>query len=385
MDQIPLERSWMDRGFDDRMESLRDSPGSPSKTDLFQEAGPGGPLEELEGQGEGNLSSAGSLNTSLQQSLSVEMMEMVPTGSPNPSLELSQVASSQESAERARPLSSQFSIEDFCCTPQSHAAGDQGTLEEEVPRTASGPTMRSPSASFQPQQPRRADFQLSLLPYRAGRKAAFGRLPALGRLPCRSVSPIVEIVDPGSELDSLGIYRRRQRVKKTETSARRPATGPGFQVSAAAFCPFPPACSFPALGPGLQILPLSLGRSEEPLPTRETRFLERHLECPYHTSPNMWPGAKWPRGWEREAEMLEELWVGRSRIPPQGLDPHRLPYSEPRILEATSQVTWKPLLQPEALKLVPGVSMWKPTTQVQLSSGTPQEEDKEGRTSPPIE
>lgn len=382
MDQIPLERSWMDRGFDEQMESLRDTPGSPPKTDLFQEAGPGGPLEELEGQGEGNLSSAGSLNTSLQQSLSVEM---VPTGSPNPSLELSQVASSQESAERARPHSSQFSIEDFYCTPLSQAAGDQGTLEE-VPRTALGPTMLSHFASFQPQEPWRTVFQPSVLPYRAGRQAAaWGRLPALGRLPCRSVSPIVEIVDPGSKADSLGIYRRRQRVKKTETSARRPATGPSFGVSVAAFCPLPPTCSFPALGPGLQILPLSVGQSEEPLLTPENRFLEPHLERPCRASPNMWPGAKWPRGWEREAEMLEELWAGRSRIPPQGLDPHRLPYSEPRIREATSQVMWKPLLQPEALKLVPGVSMWKPTTRELLSSDTPQEEDKEGCTSPPTE
>ncbi|KAF6104186.1 hypothetical protein HJG60_011201 [Phyllostomus discolor] len=326
------------------------------------------------------------------KSLSVEMVEMVPTGSPNPSLELSQVTSSQESAERARPHSSQFSIEDFYCTPESHAAEDQGTLEEEVPRTASGPTMLSPFASFQLQQPWRTDFQPRVPPYRARRKAAawgrlpvLGRLPALERLPCRSVSPIVEIVDPGSEVDSLGIYRRRQRVKKTETLARRPATGPSFRVSAAAFCPFPPSCSFPALGPGLQILPLSLGQSEEPLLTPENQFLERHLERPCCTSPNLWPAAKWPRGWEREAEMLEELWAGRSRIPPQGLDPHRLPYSEPRILEATSQVMWKPLLQPENSQLVPGVSMWKPTTQELLSSGTPQEEDKEGCTSPPTE
>ncbi|XP_036986804.2 uncharacterized protein C2orf81 homolog [Artibeus jamaicensis] len=379
VDQIPLDRSWMDRGFDEQMESRRDTPSSPPKPDLFQEAGPGGPLEELEGQGEGNLSSAGSLNTSLQQSLSVEMVEMVPTGSHNSSLELSQVASSQESAERARPHSSQFSLEDFYCTPQSHAAGDQGTLEEEVPRTALGPTVLNPSTSFQPQQPWHTNF------YRKGCKAALGRLPGLGQLPCRSVSPIVEIVGPGSEVDSLGIYLRRQRFKKTETSARRPATGPSFGVSAAAFCPFPPACSFPALGPGLQILPLSLGQSEEPLLTCENRFLEKHLDRPCRINPNMWPSAKWPRGWEREAEMLEELWVGRSRVPPQGVDPHRLPYSEPRILEATSQVMWKPPLQPEAMKLVPGVSMWKPTMQELLSSGTRQEEDKEGCTSLPTE
>ncbi|XP_054449475.1 uncharacterized protein C2orf81 homolog [Pteronotus mesoamericanus] len=400
VDQIPLERSWMDRGFDERMESwersskLTDTPGPPTKPDLFQEVGPGGPLEELEGQGEGHLSSAGSLNTSLQQSLSVET---VPAGSPSPSLELFQVVSSQESAERRQPLSSQFSIEDFyCCTLQSQAARDQKTLEEEAPRTALGPTMPSPSPSFQPEQPWRVDSQLGMFPYRAGRRAA------LGPLPHRWVCPLVEIVEPDSEVHPLEVYRRHQRVKKTETSARRPATGPRFGVSPAAFCPLPPAGFFPVLGPSLQNPCLSLGLaspgfwSEEPLPSPEIRFFETHLDLPdmaHHPSPNVWPGARWPRGREGEAKLLEELWATRSRIPPQGLDaedpegqdPHKLPDSEPQILEATSQVMWKPVLQPEALKLVPGVSMWNPTTQVLLRSRTSQEEDKEGCVFPPIE
>lgn len=112
--------------------------------------------------------------------------------------------------------------------------------------------------------------------------------------------------------------------------------------------------------------------------------------CP---NPKMWPGAKWPRGWERGAELLEELWGARTHVPAQGLgpgdqecqDPHRLSYPKPRILDATSRVTWKPVLLPEALKLAPGVSVWNPTTQVLLSSGTPQQEDKEGCASPPTE
>nr|A8NIX5.2 RecName: Full=Uncharacterized protein C2orf81 homolog [Bos taurus] len=109
-------------------------------------------------------------------------------------------------------------------------------------------------------------------------------------------------------------------------------------------------------------------------------------------SPKLWPGAKWPSGWEGEAELLGELWAGRTRVPPQGLDlgdresqdPHQYRHPVPQVLEATSQVTWKPVLLPGALKLAPGVSMWNPSTQVLLSSSEPQRNDREGSASPPI-
>lgn len=110
-------------------------------------------------------------------------------------------------------------------------------------------------------------------------------------------------------------------------------------------------------------------------------------------SPQMWPSAKWPSGWEQEAKLLKELWAGRTHVPLQGLDPgdqecqdpYGLPRFEPRILKATSYEMWEPVLQPEAMKLAPGVSVWNPATQTLLSSGTPQQEDKEDGTSPPIE
>ncbi|XP_066234043.1 LOW QUALITY PROTEIN: uncharacterized protein C2orf81 homolog [Saccopteryx leptura] len=383
MEPISLGRSQLDRGFEEQRESwehsskLRDTPGSPPIPELFQEAGPGSPLEELEGQGGDHLSSAGSLNGSLQRSSSVEM---VPAGSPHPSLELSLIASSQELAERAQTLSSQISIEDFYCIPQLHAAGDQPVLKKELSSTASAssPTMHSSStsfqASFQPQPLWRADSQLSMLPYRASRKAA------LEQLPQHWVCPLAEIVDPDSEVRPLEVYRKCQRVKRT---AQRPATGPSYQVS-----------------PGLQLTPLSLGlslpgfRPKKPLPGPDIRFLEPHLELPNMArspSPNLWPGAVWPRGWEGEAKVLEDLWDTRTHLPPlapeprdqEGQSPHGWPYPEPPVLKATSQVMWKPMLLPEALKLVPGVSMQNPTTQVPLSSGTPQQEDRESCKSPP--
>ena len=107
VDQIPLGRSWMDTGSQERMESwerppeLRVTPGPLPTPVLFQETGPRGPLEKLDDQARGHLFAVGSLNASSQPS-----GEMAPAGRPHPSLELSLVASPQASVERAQPLSS---------------------------------------------------------------------------------------------------------------------------------------------------------------------------------------------------------------------------------------------------------------------------------------
>ncbi|PNJ79305.1 C2orf81 isoform 1, partial [Pongo abelii] len=66
VDRIPLGRSWMGRGSQEQMESWEPSPelrvtsAPPPTSELFQEAGPRGPVEEADGQSRG-LSSAGSL------------------------------------------------------------------------------------------------------------------------------------------------------------------------------------------------------------------------------------------------------------------------------------------------------------------------------------
>ncbi|KAK2503225.1 hypothetical protein MC885_011959 [Smutsia gigantea] len=126
-DQIPLGRWWMDRLPEEQMGSwkrspgLRVTPGPPPTPELFQDVGPGGPLEELDRQVRGHLSSAGSFNPSLQPSIELE-----PSGRPHPPLELSLVASPQAAAERAQPLCNQFLLEDlYYRTPQAHAAGTE--------------------------------------------------------------------------------------------------------------------------------------------------------------------------------------------------------------------------------------------------------------------
>uniref|UniRef100_A0A8D0Q431 Chromosome 3 C2orf81 homolog n=1 Tax=Sus scrofa TaxID=9823 RepID=A0A8D0Q431_PIG len=418
VDQIPLGRSWMDTGSQEPMEpwdrcppEQRVVPGPSSTLELLKETGPRGPLEELEldGQARGHLSSVGCLNVSSQLS-----MEMAVAGSPHLSLEPTPVASPKGSVEKAQPFSSPFSLEDlYYCTPQAQAAGDRmEPKKEEVPlisssgsvsgTSAGGLSTLSSSSGFQPQQPWRPDARPSSLRGRIGPSAEMERLdPA--RLPRRWVRPLAEVLVPNSEMRPQKAYRGCLQSRKTEAPAGPQAPGPDVRVSPSVFYPLPPGVPFRALAPGrrLQFPTLSSGLpspgfgSKPPFPSSRLRFPITHSVLPdvaHSPSPKLWPGAKWPSGWEGEAELLGELWAGRTRIPPQGLDPgyresqdpHKWPHPAPQVLEATSQVMWKPMLLPEALKLAPGVSMWNPTTQELLSSAEPQQEDKKGSTSPPI-
>ncbi|XP_021780678.1 uncharacterized protein C2orf81 homolog isoform X3 [Papio anubis] len=383
------------------------SEGLENFQELFQEAGPGGPVEETDGQSRG-LSSAGSLSASFQLSV-----EEAPAEDADPSLEPYLVASSQALTQRGQPLDFHLSLEDlYCCMPQLDAAGDRlEPRSEGVPRIASGvsescPSVGSatdPSASSQQQRAGSSDVRLSAQHHRMRRKAAVKRLdPA--RLPCHWVCPVAEVLVPDSQTRPLEAYRGRQRGEKTKARAELQALGPSTRVSPAAFFPLRPGVPFRALdsGPALQFPTLNLGlsspsfRSKLSLPDSRIRFLTTHSVLPdvaRSLSPKLWPSARWPSGWEGEAELLGELWTGRTRVPPQGLeladregqDPGRWPRTTPPVLEATSQVMWKPLLLPEALKLAPGVSMWNRSTQMLFSSAVPEQEDKEGSTFPPVE
>ncbi|XP_045405858.1 uncharacterized protein C2orf81 homolog [Lemur catta] len=406
VDRIALGGSWMGRGSQEQMESLEPSPeqrvtpGLPPTAELFQEAEPRGALEELDPL------VAMPLNESFQSSLEVES-----ANSPHPSLELPLVGSSQASDERVQPLSSQ-SLEDLSYgMPQLAATGDQ--LEprtEGVPRVTSNvsvpargsPTRLSPSASFQPQQPRRPHVRLSAPPYRVRHKAAVRLDPT--RFPNHWVHPLAEVLVPDSDTRPLDAYRGRQRGEKTEARAEPQAPSPSIPVFQAKFFPFRSAVPFRGLGPGrrpqsptlnLRLQPPSFW-SNLPFPRPGLRFLTAHrelLDVARSPSPKLWPSAKWPSGWEGEAELLGDLWAGRTRVSAQGLErtdredqnPPTWLQTTSHVLKATSQVMWKPMLLPEATKLAPGVSMWNPRTQVLLSSAVLREEDKEGGTFPPID
>ncbi|XP_027972163.1 uncharacterized protein C2orf81 homolog isoform X2 [Eumetopias jubatus] len=415
MDQISLGRWWMVRPSQEQMESWEHSPelqvssGPPPTPELFQETGSGGPLEDVDVQARDHQATVGSLNVSCQS-----LVEMAPDGSPHPSLE---VASTQALTQRAQPHSSQFLLEDlYYCTSQPHVAGDWLELKkEDVSLIDSGvseaglsagvPTVLGPSTSLEPQQPRFADALWSRLPYRVGRKAGARLDPT--RLPCHWVRPLAEVLVPDSEACPLKAYQGHPRVAKTEVPeapTRLLAPRPSVRVSPTVFFSLPPSAPFPALGPGpgLQSPTLSLGLpspgfgSKLPFPKPGLGFLATNLAFPdlaRSPSPKLWPGAKWPSGWEGEAELLGKMWAGRSCVNPQGVDPsywkrqdpHRWPHMAPRVLEATSQVMWKPMLLPDTMKLAPGVSMWNPTTQVLLRAAVSQQGDKESGTSLPIE
>lgn len=327
--------------------------------------------------------------------------------SPRPLLELSQVAHPRASVESQSQLhvSSPLSLEDlYSCIPQPDAAGDQLKRKTQaMPRTASGVLVPFPSegdtstlsasVSFQSQQPVSLDARHGALQSRVGRKAAKVRLdPA--RLPRHWVRPLAEVLVPDIEVHPLKAYRGRQR-GKTQAQAGHQTPGPHVRASLAAFFPLQPDIPFRAGGPEprIQLPTLNLGPpspsfgSKLPFPSPGIHFLGTHpavVEAARSSSPNVWPSAKWPSGWEREAQLLGNLWVGRSCVPPQGLglaekegQASGWPQTMPPVLEATSQVLWKPVLVPEAVKLAPGVSMWTRTTQVLLNSAVSQEEAKE--------
>uniref|UniRef100_A0A8C5VM57 Chromosome 2 open reading frame 81 n=1 Tax=Microcebus murinus TaxID=30608 RepID=A0A8C5VM57_MICMU len=396
LDQIALGRSWMGRGSQEQMESLEPSPeltvtpGPPLTLELFQEAEPRGSLEEKEPL------VAKSLKESSQSSVEAEF-----DGSPSP--ELSLVESSRASDETVQPLSFQL-LEDLSYgMPQLDAARDQLEPKTEgSPHVASGvsvPARHSPtgpclSKSFQ--QPWCPDVLLSAPPYRAGRKAAPRLDPA--RFPRHWVRPQAEVLVPDSDMRPLEAYLGRQRDEKTEAPVEPKTSSPGLRVFEAKFFPF--RALSPGHRPRSPILNLRLPSptfgSKLPSPSPGLRFLTAHpalLDVARSPSPKLWPSAKWPSGWEGEAELLGDLWAGRTRVSAQGLeatdredqDPPRWLQNTPHFLDATSQVMWKPMLLPEAMQLSRGVSMWNPSTQVMLSSAVPQEEDKDGDTFPPID
>uniref|UniRef100_H0XUA6 Chromosome 2 open reading frame 81 n=1 Tax=Otolemur garnettii TaxID=30611 RepID=H0XUA6_OTOGA len=408
LDQMPLGRSRMSRGSQELRQpwepsqEVRINPSTPPMPDVFQEAGPRDPLEEPDPL------ITKSLNKSFQENF--QSVQVASADSPGP-LELSLVASPKALAKTVQPFDSQV-LENLCYgLPQVDAAEDQLELKTKgVPRAASGvpvptvgsPTRFSPSASVQPQWPLSLDVQLSMPPYRA-RKAATRLDPA--RFPRQWVRPLAEVLIPDSEAHPLETYRGHQHSsEKTQTPAEPQSPIPGASVFQAAFFPFRSGVPFRALGPGPKVqsstlnlnLPSPTFGSKIPFPSPGLRFLTKRpklLDVAHIPSPKLWPSAKWPTGWEGEAEMLGDLWAGRTPVSAQGLEPtyregqdlQRWPRTTRQVLEATSQVLWKPMLLPEAMKLAPGVSMWNPATQVLLSSAVPQQEDKEGGTFPPID
>nr|XP_006994406.2 uncharacterized protein C2orf81 homolog isoform X1 [Peromyscus maniculatus bairdii] len=411
-DQFILGSPWSDRDFQEPTASPEPSaeprvtPRPTPNLEVFQEVEPGDNLEEPDGQEQNHI-----LATSSKEALwpshilpskesLLTSLEVVRVPSPQPSPGLPQVVSLQASEEKGPSLGSHLSLEDlYLCVPQPDAAGDRLNLESKgMPGASSdgsvpllsAPTPEEPCRSPQPAQ---------------SRKTPVVRLdPA--RLPRHWVRPTAEVLNPDSEARPLEIYRGRPRGEKSQAGARTSVSGPQALGSRAHSKPrvstsrFPRQCyaPFSALGPdptlNLAQSSPSFG-SKMPFLSPGFRFLARNPippEVARSPSPKLWPRAKWPSGWEREAEQLGELWAGRTRVPPQGQEPAAddasedsgWPLAAPQVLEATSQVLWKPLVLSDTMKLTPGVSMWNRGTQELLSPAATLEEC-EGDTSHAVE
>ncbi|XP_006872504.1 PREDICTED: uncharacterized protein C2orf81 homolog [Chrysochloris asiatica] len=392
-------RSWISRGSQEQMESgewspeLGVSPRPLTNLELFQEAEPRAPLEEQDDQESDRLCSVSSFNGSFQPS--VEM----PIDSPQSPQEQFLETSPQISEELGQPLDSQFLLEDlYYCTSQPNSTEDWATLQKEesslIPSDTSDasvswasqdtPTGLSSSVSLRLLQPWCTEAQLKAPSYR-------GMVPLdPARLPRHWVRPLAEVLVPDTEAHPMEAYCRYRRNKKAVARMAPQTRCRSYRVCSAGFSPLQPDDSFHALSPGLDLhyptLDTSLPAfgSKLSFPSPGLRFLAPHAvlsKVARSPSPKLWPSASWPCGCEGEAELLGELWAGRTRVPPQGLNPfdregpvsQRWPQSAPRMLEATSQMMWKPLLVPDALKLSPGVSLWDPVTQTLISSGGPRQ------------
>ncbi|XP_040849307.1 uncharacterized protein C2orf81 homolog [Ochotona curzoniae] len=412
LDHIPTGRSWLDRYSQEQTESwepsseLRGALGLPPTPEPFQGSGPGDVLEE-----------ADSYHSSVESLGSFELpwLEVGPIKSSH-SLELSQLASPQTLAQRGQSLIYGLSLEDlyYCmATADTAAAGDQMELKKEgLPLITSGmavsgpskdhPTPLSLSGPCRWQQPGRWHARLNLLQSRTDHRAARRRLDPT-RFPYHWVQPLTTVLIPNLERYPLDAYCGQQQNKKTKAQAVPQAPCPGDHMSPAGFFSLHPGTPFRALGKGRRLRfptsnlgPLeSPSASKKPLPSPKLCFLaKKPVLAKENSSPRhqLWPDVKWPSGWEREVELLDELWAGHTQASPQGLGPtdregqDTAQWPQPaQVLEATTQLLWKPLLQPEAVKLAPGVSLWDPKTQMLFSSTVPQEENREGNNSPSTE
>ncbi|EGW11803.1 uncharacterized protein C2orf81 homolog [Cricetulus griseus] len=404
-DRFLLGSPWLDRDSQEPTASSQPSaetrviPGLTPTLEEFQEAEPQDDFEEPDGQEQSDV-----LVTSLKEPSHIltgpSKQSSPPSAhSPQLSLDLPHVVSLQISEKGSSSLSSHLSLEDlYNGLPQPDAAGDR--LKRESKGTPRAPSVGSVSLLSALTLERPSWSQLpECLDSPQTRKMPMVRLdPA--RLPRRWVRPVAEVLIPETETRPLEIYRGRPRGEKSQAGARTPASRsqalglhapPKLQASPLKF-PLPCNAPFRALGPDPT---LNLAQSAPtfgsklPFLSPGFRFLPTKPgppEVSSSPSPKLWPRAKWPSGWEREAEQLGELWGGRTRVPPQGQEPAAddasddsgWPLAAPQVLEATSQVLWKPMVLSETMKLVPGVSMWNRGTQELLSPDAILEEAEGG-------
>ncbi|XP_007496974.1 uncharacterized protein C2orf81 homolog isoform X2 [Monodelphis domestica] len=177
-------------------------------------------------------------------------------------------------------------------------------------------------------------------------------------LPQHQIQPLAKVVVPDAEVHPLESYKeQRKHVKYGKKlnfklpAHRRPI--PNFHRG----------FHFPS--PGLPFL---------------TPVLELQSR---HFTPKQWSNIQWPSGLERKTDLLQMQPVGSSLMSTMesgkrpSPDLSTLPHHGTRVLEATSQLMWKPSSLLDTMKLMPNVSLWNPSKNTHRSGFIPSHRERE--------
>uniref|UniRef100_F7F7C9 Uncharacterized protein n=1 Tax=Monodelphis domestica TaxID=13616 RepID=F7F7C9_MONDO len=102
-----------------------------------------------------------------------------------------------------------------------------------------------------------------------------------------------------------------------------------------------------------------------------------------HFTPKQWSNIQWPSGLERKTDLLQMQPVGSSLMSTMesgkrpSPDLSTLPHHGTRVLEATSQLMWKPSSLLDTMKLMPNVSLWNPSKNTHRSGFIPSHRERE--------
>ncbi|XP_020861145.1 LOW QUALITY PROTEIN: uncharacterized protein C2orf81 homolog [Phascolarctos cinereus] len=333
------------------------------------------------------LSSFPSLDPSIWESsqFSLEMGSLV---SPHPSLDMSIWASPQASLTSQPgyiPSLSRSPQPPFHCT----GGGDSSSQVEETgvpspyylsvplpPFLASPPwglpraqPVPAPKTSLTPSLLPAASAKFVRLqggrPYLASGLAydKMGQIVAMDppdptHVPQHQIHPLAKVVVPEAEVHPMESYREQRKHVKYGSELR-------FQLPGRPTAHFHRGFPFPA--PGFE------------LPLRNQPF----------TPLKWWSSVQWPCGLEGETGLLQRQPGGSSLIPGTGSgqmprsDLSMLPHHGPRVLEATSQLIWKPSQLLDSMKLKPHVSLWNPSKNMHRSGCIPSHIER-GQTPGPL-
>ncbi|XP_074130347.1 uncharacterized protein C2orf81 homolog isoform X2 [Sminthopsis crassicaudata] len=311
-----------------------------------------------------NLSNYPSLDLSVWES-SQFSFEIASPVSPHPSIDLSIWASPQVSLTSqaghitTRSQSSQI--------PVHHTGGgdSSGQVEETVlpspyylsvplppflaspswnlPKLHSVPALSSltpsllpaASAKFMRLQKGRSYLASGLVYDKMGRIIAMDPLDPT-HLPQHQIHPLAKVVVPEAEVHPLDSYKEQRKHVKY---------GNGFRFKL----------------PGRH-RPIPHFRGGFPFPSPGLPFPAPGIEFPLQSPLKRWSSIQWPYGLEGATDLLQmqplhsEMGSGPSPRPELSL----LPQYGPKVLEATSQLMWKPSLLLDTMKLKPHVSLWNP-------------------------